>query len=252
MIIRAYAKVNIALKILGKRPDGYHELVSFMQALPDLYDVLEIVEAEETEISCSDETLSCGEDNLVVKALKLAGKKAKVHIEKKIPIAAGLAGGSADAAAILYAFLGASKESYDIASKIGADVPFSLMAIHMQGKCAAIASRTGTDLKPVEPFKGTIITKTPNIAVSTADVYKEYDKMQIKGESLFGNIDFSNISPQEFALKYDNDLQKATLKLFPQIQNTIDELSKVHPQYGKPIKVQQSGSGPTCFAIYQK
>lgn len=258
MIIRAYAKVNISLKILGIRSDGYHELKSYMQALPDLYDVLEIIEADETVITCSDERLSCGDDNLVNKALKLLGKNAKVHIEKRIPIAAGLAGGSADAAAVLFAFLGGSAESYDLASKLGADVPFSLMAIQYQGKCAAIAEGTGTRLTRTAPLKARIVTKTPDLQVSTPAVYKEYDRMnnpemiEIK-ETETNMLDAKAlVESLNFALTEGNDLQASAISLCPEIQATLDELSKEHPVYGKPLKVQQSGSGPTCFAIYKE
>jgi len=232
MIIRAFAKINISLKIVGFREDGYHLLESFMQSLPDVYDVIEVVESEKTEITCSDSSLSCGEDNIVYKALKLMGRNAKVHIEKHIPIAAGLAGGSADGAAIIYAFMGASDEAFEIASKLGADVPFSLLAISRQGRCAAFATGTGTELSEKEPVKGVIITRTPNIQVSTPLVYKEYDRMPINTEA--------------------NDLQPAAIRLFPEIQDTIDEMSKAHPVYGGPIMVRQSGSGPTVFAIYKE
>ena len=249
MIIRAYAKINIALKILGKREDGYHELKSFMQALPDLYDVIEIVESDKTEITCSNESLSCGDDNLAAKALKLLGKNAKVHIEKHIPIAAGLAGGSADAAAVLYAFEGASEKAYNLASKLGADVPFSLMAIQFGGKCAAIARGTGTKLEPCVRIEGKIVTLTPNLAVSTPEVYGMYDQLTCASTQP-GDTD--DLTPQEFALNYGNDLQAPAIKLCPQIQDTLNELKKPHPVYGAAIKVQQSGSGPTCFAIYKE
>lgn len=256
MIIRAYAKINIALKILGKREDGYHELKSFMQALPDLYDVIEIVESDKTEITCSDESLSCGDDNLAAKALALMNKNAKVHIEKHIPIAAGLAGGSADAAAVLYAFEGASEKAYSLASKLGADVPFSLMAIQFGGKCAAIARGTGTKLEPCVRIEGKIVTLTPNLAVSTPEVYGMYDQLTCNSTQLEAATaqlgDTDDLTPQEFALSYGNDLQAPAIKLCPQIQDTLNELQKPHPVYGAAIKVQQSGSGPTCFAIYKE
>ena len=273
MIIRAFAKVNIALQILGRREDGYHILKSFMQALPDLYDVIEIVESDETEITCSDETLSCNDDNLAAKALKALNKKAKVHIEKHIPIAAGLAGGSADAAAVIYAFEGASPRGYEIAAKLGSDVPFSLMAIQNSGRCAVIATGTGTELKPCDPIPGKIVTVTPNIAVSTPAVYKMYDEMVERGllsargtineESLDSNppdsnpldsnpLDSNPLDAHTFALTFGNDLQAPAIKLCPQIQDTLDKLNQPHPVFGEAIKVQQSGSGPTCFAIYKE
>ena len=235
MIIRAYAKVNITLRIKGLLPGGYHEIESFMQTLPDLYDVLEIVESDETKISCSDESLSCGSDNLAAKALKAMGKTARVHIEKHIPIAAGLAGGSADAAAVIYAFLGASDEAYKIAASLGSDIPFSLYGIQHQGRAAALATGRGTELSPKDPMPGIIITKTPAVSVPTPLVYKEYDKMKEEG----------------YGFPEENHLQAPAIRLFPEIQQTLDELRKPHPVYGMPAIVQQSGSGPTCFAMYR-
>lgn len=236
MIIRAYAKVNITLKIKGLLPGGYHELESFMQALPDLYDVLEIAESEKTEISCSDKSLSCGDDNLAAKALKAVGRTARVHIEKHIPIAAGLAGGSADAAAVIYAFLGASDEAYEIAAGLGSDVPFSLYSIQHQGRAAVLATGRGTEISPREPIPGIIVTKTPAVSVPTPLVYREYDKMKEEG----------------YAFPEENHLQAPAIRLFPEIQETLDELRKPHPLYGMPAAVQQSGSGPTCFALYKE
>ena len=231
MIVKAYAKVNISLKILGKRPDGYHELISQMQSLPDLYDVLEIVESDETEITCSDSSLSCGPDNLVYKALDAMGKKAKVHIEKHIPIAAGLAGGSADAAAVIYAFLGPSEKAEIVARGLGSDVPFSLLAIRKNGHAAAMARGTGQDLEEIEEVKGKIITFTPNIPVSTPSVYAKYDQMKEEGILPEGNA---------------NDLQAPAIAMHPEILDALDELIK---KYGNG---QQSGSGPSCFAIVKE
>ena len=227
MVIRGFAKINISLHIIGKREDGYHLLESQMQSLPDLYDVVEVVESDKIEISCSDGSLPCDESNLVYKALRLIGKTAKVHIEKHIPIAAGLAGGSADAAAVLYAFLGATDEAFKYAARLGADVPFSLLAIKKQGRAAAIATGIGTELKEIEPVKGKIITRTPNISVSTPLVYAEYDRMPIDTGG--------------------NDLEPAAIRLFPEIENTLNELRKTNAKL-----VRQSGSGPTCFAIYEE
>ena len=251
MIVRAYAKINIALKILGRRGDGYHILKSFMQSLPELYDVLEIVESEETEITCSNENLSCGDDNLVAKALKAMGKNAKVHIEKRIPIAAGLAGGSADAAAVIYAFMGASDKAYSLAAALGSDIPFSLMAIQNQGRAAAIATGTGTELVAVKPIKGRIVTVTPEVQVSTPAVYKKYDEMRAAREDATDDACASQ-NPHDFALNYGNDLQAPAISLCPEIETVLSELKNPDPDFGEPIKVQQSGSGPTCFAIYKE
>lgn len=248
MIIRAFAKINIDLKIIGKRADGYHLIESRMQSLPGLYDILDIVEAEETLISCSDPELDCGESNLVSRALEVMGRRARVHIEKRIPIAAGLGGGSADAAAVVFAFGG----SYEEAAKIGSDVPFALMAIRHQGYCAALATGTGTDIFPLQPLKAKIIVKTPNIIVSTPAVYAEFDRLHpdIKREA--SDTELSPASRISLSEDDANDLQEAAISLFPEIALTLEELQKPHKRYGEAMAVRQSGSGPSCFAIYKE
>ncbi len=247
MIIRAFAKINIDLKVVGKRADGYHLIESHMQSLPGLYDILDVVESDETLISCSDRSLDCGRDNLVWKALDVMGHKARVHIEKRIPVAAGLGGGSADAAAIVFAFGG----SYADAAKIGSDVPFALMAIRHQGFCAAFASGTGTDLFPLQPFKGKIVTLTPDIRVSTPAVYAEFDRLNPVIEAMPSEAPLTP-SMRVSIGKQGNDLEAAALSLFPEIRNTLTELGKPHPKYGEPLAVRQSGSGPSCFAVYNE
>ena len=131
---RAYAKLNLTLEVLGKREDGYHDLASIIQTV-DLWDELEFEGGDGVEFECSDESLN-GTDNLVVKAAKVlheaVGRNlgAKIVLRKRIPIAAGLGGGSADAAATLRGLnrlcgLGLSEdELVEIGAKVGSDVPF--------------------------------------------------------------------------------------------------------------------------------
>ena len=136
----APAKVNLYLEILGKRPDGYHELETLM-VTAGLFDTLVLRDgpAGRVELACSDPALSAGEDNLVVRAARLLQQRTggargcRVRLVKRIPMAAGLAGGSADAAATLVACnelwqAGLSQAQLArVAARLGSDVPFSLV-----------------------------------------------------------------------------------------------------------------------------
>lgn len=105
--VKAYAKINLSLDILGKRKDGYHEIYTIMQSI-DLCDILEFERNEEIKLICDDEKVPKGEDNLIIKAVKILKERYEkegvlIRLNKKIPLAAGLAGGSADAAATIVA-----------------------------------------------------------------------------------------------------------------------------------------------------
>src|SRR3989338_4027724 len=99
---RAPAKLNLYLRVLGKRPDGYHEIETLFERI-DLADELTFEPAHDLALTCDDPTLSCGEENLILKAARglQQGRGARIHLTKRIPIAAGLGGGSSDAAATL-------------------------------------------------------------------------------------------------------------------------------------------------------
>src|SRR4030067_2793368 len=137
--IAAPAKINLFLEILGKRPDGYHELETVMQEI-SLFDYLSMEESDKDVLfSCSNPGLAAGEDNLVVKAVRLFQKESgiskgvKVFLDKKIPVGAGLGGGSSDAAATLAGLNKLWKTGYDetkmmsIAGKLGSDVAFFVL-----------------------------------------------------------------------------------------------------------------------------
>jgi 4-diphosphocytidyl-2-C-methyl-D-erythritol kinase len=135
--LRAPAKLNLYLRVLGRRPDGYHELETLFERI-DLADELTFEPAATLSLTCSEPSLSCGEDNLVLQAARLLQRKtntvagARIHLEKRIPVSAGLGGGSSDAAA---AMLGLNRlwESelsqsrlVELAGRLGSDVPFFL------------------------------------------------------------------------------------------------------------------------------
>lgn len=159
---RAYAKINWALRVTGKRADGYHDIETLFQTI-SLYDTLTIEPASRLSLRCSDPSIPADDRNLVIRAAKAIGITAQIDLEKRIPAGGGLGGGSSDAAAVLAAF---DRRDANIALSLGSDVPFFLVG--------GTAYATG---------RGEVITRLPKVApvpllllipeerVSTADAY---------------------------------------------------------------------------------
>jgi len=158
----AYAKINWALRVTGKRPDGYHDIETLFQTIT-LHDDLTIDEAKELTLTCSDPTIPTDERNLVVRAAKAIGITARIHLEKRIPAGGGLGGGSSDAAALLAAF---HRRDPKIALGLGSDVPFFLLG------GTAYATGRGEVLTPlprVAPVP--LLLLMPEERVATAEAY---------------------------------------------------------------------------------
>lgn len=275
---KAYAKINLILNVLGKRPDGYHEVETLMQAV-DLSDRIrtgwepcpaglppyaltcpEFPGELSLEIRASDPRLPRGPENLVYQAALLmherfhsgSTERITVDIEKKIPVAAGLAGGSADGAAVLWALAGLWKLSEaecaqlpELASRMGSDVPFCLMV--QQGVTACLATGRGTELQPVDPLDCKVLITTPGFPVSTRDVYGELkpdDRTQrYDTAALLAAMPGDVLQAAEFM---GNHLQAPALRLHPEIQKSIDWVRGL----GEPLAVFVSGSGPSVVGVY--
>lgn len=149
----AYGKINLYLDVLNRREDGYHNIKSVMQTV-SLYDTVTITEAEEVFMTCSDPTLTCGKDNLCLKAARAffaayGSGGCHIHLEKTLPRQAGMGGGSADGAAVLrglnrlYGEPFSAEKLCAIGAKIGADIPFCVL-----GQGAALAEGIGERLSP--------------------------------------------------------------------------------------------------------
>lgn len=276
--LKAYAKINLILNVLGKRDDGFHEVETVMQAV-DLYDRIRVgweKSSPKAEVSacsgCSEKLLSLeirtdcaklstGPDNLAYKAAMLmhemfhkdVAERITVDIEKRLPIAAGLAGGSADAAAVMAALAqlwGIWEEKQRIiaeaAAELGADVPFCVLV--QAGHTACLATGTGTQLRPVDPLDCKVLLSTPDIEVPTKEVYDRFD--QSEATVVFNVAEFLSHAREnnlrEAAAHMGNHLQIPALKMFPDIEKTLAWAK----EQNDPIAVQMSGSGPTVFALY--
>ncbi len=248
-------KLNLRLDVLGKRSDGYHDLLMIMERVT-LSDEIEINIVEKgITITCDNQSVPQGEKNIVYKAVKeiLAYSSRNVGIEinikKKIPIAAGMGGGSSNAAAVLKGLNQLLKlkllreKLMMIGAKIGADVPFFLF------EAPAIASGVGDQLKKIKKIpKMAFVLVNPGIPVSTEWVYKNLG-MSI-GSSAQNNSKKTDVpdkytTKQSVASMMNNDLERVTMKEFP----VIAEIKKLLVGHGA-IASQMTGSGPTVFGIF--
>lgn len=259
IILPAHAKINLTLDILGTLPGGYHELRSVMQAL-ELHDTLEITPAHRggIEISCDSAAVPLGPENLVYQAAELlmqetgCSKSVRINIQKRIPLAAGLGGGSADAAAALAGLnqlwsLGLPPAVLvKLGARIGADIPFFI-----HGKTALV---TGMGEKvfplPPPPPVGVVLVK-PDFGVSTALVYRLFDDFSPapapgRSDRMIKAIEKADINDISFDLgnNLGNDLEPVVASLHPEIRDIKGELKKAGA-----TGAEMSGSGPTVFAL---
>lgn len=254
--LKAYAKINLGLDIVRKREDGYHEVKMIMQTI-GLYDKLVIHKTSNPNITLKTNLPYLPEDmnNLVYKAAILMkeryGIKEGMHIrlEKKIPVSAGLAGGSTDAAAALSGInqlfrLNLRQETLmAIGLELGADVPYCIM----QG--TALSEGIGEILTPLPPFPSChVLIVKPNINVSTKYVYEH---LKLDEDTFHPNIDgiIEHIKAKDLqgaTSLFSNLLETVTIKEYPVI-NKIKEQMLSH---GAIVSLM-SGSGPTVFGLFE-
>ena len=245
MIQTAYAKINLALHVRKRRDDGYHALETLF-AFVDCGDTLTARTAAKDSVMTSGEFAGGIEnpfDNLVAKALSVlprAGGLA-INLEKNLPVAAGLGGGSADAGAVfrlVEELHGLPDDWEERAAKLGADVPACVRSE------MAIGRGTGTELEPVEnDLKGTAcLLVNPRIPLSTGPVFKTWTK-DGRGKDR-GALPSGPASA--IAQLGRNDLEAPAISLCPQIADVLAFLETT-----KPSLARMSGSGATCFALYK-
>lgn len=253
--LRALAKINLGLDVIRKREDGYHEVRMIMQTI-NLFDKLHIVKQDHPEITVETNLpyLPDNENNLVYKAANLLiqefGLDKGVHIKlfKYIPVAAGLAGGSSDAAAVLFGMnrmydLGLTLEQLmERGVKIGADVPYCLM------RGTALAEGIGEKLSrlPACPQCFILIAK-PSVNVSTKFVYENLHVNELEAHPDIDKImaAMKRGDLQDMADGMGNVLETVTIPAYPVIAS-IKSFMKEHGALG----AMMSGSGPTVFGIY--
>lgn len=262
VVARAPAKINLYLEVIGRRPDGYHELVSLMQKLP-LCDVLHVRRREaDIVLACPGSHLPTTRDNLVYQAAERFLARHAPHatgvsltLEKHIPIAAGLGGGSSDAAATLLALrLLLAPELPDeallaMARELGADVAFFVAPWE-----AAWATGRGDVLEEAVPLRGhDVVLLNPGFAVSTRWVYESFSLTGKKHSNKIFSFSFDAGGRQNpFAVTaislaaLRNDLEAVTAGRYPE----IDAMRQALLNEGA-MAVLMSGSGPTVFGVFR-
>ncbi len=243
------AKINIFLKVIGKRLDGYHELESLMTFI-DLFDILEVQESDFFEMTIDGEfgNLVDLKNNILTEIFDYfqknfrISKNLKIKLTKNIPVGGGLGGGSSNAATFLkilneiFDLKLEQKKLMEIALKFGSDIPFFL-----QTNSALIRGR-GEIILPYQGFASiSALLITPKIAVSTKEVFANFQKKITKESADFPILD-QNIFE---LLNLKNDLETAAVKICPEIFKIIT-ISKNH----KAKIAKMSGSGSSCFAIF--
>ncbi|WP_291632721.1 4-(cytidine 5'-diphospho)-2-C-methyl-D-erythritol kinase [Clostridium sp.] len=254
MLVKAYGKINISLDIVGKREDGYHLLKMIMQNV-DLYDSMSFEKCNKgINISCNKPYIPTDEKNLVYKAAKLfmdtydINEGINIYLKKNIPVAAGMAGGSADAAAVFKTLKHVFRidvddnELMNLGVKIGADVPYCIVG------GTALCEGIGEIITPLAPFKNHILVLVkPNFGVSTKEVYKNLDISKIfkhpDTETLIKAIEQDKLKDVCSGMK--NLLENVTLRKYPALKRIKEDMLKMGA-----MGAMMSGSGPTIFAFF--
>lgn len=253
--LKALAKINLGLDVVRRREDGYHEVRMIMQTI-QLYDRLDIKRTQEPgiQIQTNLSFLPVNENNLIYKAAKLLMDEfsitdgVSVKLDKRIPVAAGMAGGSTDAAAMLIGVnrlfsLGLTKRQLmERGVQIGADVPYCIM------RGTALAEGIGETLSPLPPMvKCPVLIAKPSISVSTKFVYQnlKLDDTTIHPDidRLIDDIKAKNL--HDIAAHMGNVLETVTIPNYP----VIDEIKK-HMLSNGALGAMMSGSGPTVFGLF--
>jgi len=270
----APAKINLYLEIIGDRPDGYHELAMILQSI-DLADQIDLRGngTDQIRVTCDDPQIPTDSRNLAHKAASLIATEfpelyrrwggVDIHIQKRIPMGAGLAGGSADAAAVLVGLdllwkLGLTQvEIRQLAAQLGSDIPFCV------GGGTAIATGRGEQLAPLPSvdFLYAVLAKHQSLAISTPWAYQTYRaqfsgsyvsdqaSLQQRRQRVHAGDIVAAISQRDGAKigqLLHNDLEKAVLPVHPQVEWLKQTLAEL-----QPLGVMMSGSGSTVFALVE-
>ena len=247
------AKINLCLHVLGRYENGYHALAMAMQRV-DLCDHIRIriTDSGKVKVACEGLALAAGEDNIAARAARLLLAEARgnigveIQIDKQIPIAAGLGGGSSNAATVLLALnnmldLHIDNESLQgLGAQLGADVPFFVF------QRPAWATGTGTTLTPLPPLpEVAYLLVNPGMSVSTAAVYQSLQLT--KGGELANLPRFSVVTREDLCAALHNDLERVTLIHHPLLQQIKQRLLLLGAR-----GALMSGSGATLFGVFDR
>lgn len=250
----SFAKINLFLRILGKRADGFHEICTVFQTV-SLHDNLTFSKHSEIVLTCQDKTIPTDERNLIVKAALELKRKfniesgAKIHLEKNIPAPGGLGGGSSNAATALFGLIKLweieidAAELLKIGEKLGSDVPFFF------GGGTALGIGRGTEIFPLDDFtEENILIVTPNVNVSTAEAFARLNAPRLTNKTPKSILQICRDAAQTLDLRQSllvNDFEKTVFKIEPEIGRVKQKLLEL-----KAKRALLSGSGASVFAVF--
>ncbi len=252
----SFAKINWTLEILGRRSDGYHELRTILQTI-EVHDDLHFMHAEKgIKLSCDNPAVPRDETNLIyraaasLQALTGCDKGVKIALEKKIPMGAGLGGGSSNAAIALLALCKlweievTTEDLFKVGSQLGSDVPFFFFG------GTGIGIGRGDEVYPMSDMSAkNLLLINPKINVPTPEIYRNLPS-ELTSEASLNKMPLSLGAAyaymQSGKLNLRNDLERSALKLYPLIGEIKEQLIELNA-----IQVLMSGSGSTVFAVFE-
>jgi 4-diphosphocytidyl-2-C-methyl-D-erythritol kinase len=253
--VLAPAKINLFLQILGKRPDGYHDIHSLIQTV-DLYDTIQVTESSSgIALSCNDPSLPSDSSNLAWRAARLALDRAQINsgvvieLQKRIPSGAGLGGGSSDAAAVikavneLYSLRLTNAQMAGWGAELGSDVPFFFSS------GSALVEGRGEIVEPVDVFMGYfVLLIIPDFPISTKDAYQGL-RLFLTNFSRRRDIDTKASGAFFFKTLYriGNDFQQQAVTTHPALESCMKVLHRGGAGY-----VALSGSGSAFFGLFEQ
>ena len=254
---KAYAKINISLDVTGRRDDGYHDMLMVMQTVTLCDDVtVELTDEENSSASCNLHFIPCDERNLAVKAANMFFEKsgikgaAKITLDKRVPVGAGMAGGSSDAAAVLRALNTLCGKPFDragleaLAAEVGSDVAFCISG------GTALASGRGDIISPLPPMPDCyIVISKPDFSISTPELFRKLDSVKLRCHP-----DTTGI----LAALDERDLLKLARRMYNVFEDvpdrrisTITQIKSSLLDYGA-LGAVMTGTGSAVFGIFSE
>jgi 4-diphosphocytidyl-2-C-methyl-D-erythritol kinase len=252
----SFAKINLSLRVVGKRDDGFHELCTVFQTI-SLADEIRIGEADELTLTCSNPLMPTDSDNIIVKAVERLSQEhgvklgAKIHLEKHIPSPGGLGGGSSNAAVTLLALrklwdLPITDEDLEsIGRELGADVPFFVRG------GTALGTGRGDVIEPLGDIRPRpMLIVTPNVSIPTREAFAGVNAPSLTSEaakSILQICRFESESADFLQTAVTNDLESSVFEKFPEVRRVKQKLLELGA-----TNAAMSGSGASVFAIFDK
>jgi 4-diphosphocytidyl-2-C-methyl-D-erythritol kinase len=250
----SFAKINWTLRVLGKREDGFHELFTIFQTV-SLCDMIEFGEGELVTLTCDEPQLACEQTNLILLAAGALARRfpqcggAAIHLRKEVPYPGGLGGGSSNAAATLIGLRRLwnldldDAELSEIASELGADVPFFLHG------GTAIGTGRGDVIEPIDDVTAeNMLIITPEVKISTGDVFGSLDARALTSDNREHILtvcrnEARSFDPLHSVLK--NDLEDSVFAAYPEVKRVKETLLGLGA-----VNAAMSGSGGSVFAVF--